>query len=379
MLRYTAIEIEAGSEQVTIAGCLFYANSEGTDEFLECIDTSGGAASDRLTVIGCHFAMGAGSANSAICMKDSDYATIVDNVIYGDYAVACINQVTTASNHILIEGNTLFEGTIGGTAGLNAQPCIELLATTTGVIRNNALICDAATANAAVVGADMFLVDNDYTETEAVAALPVWVSDQDLDHLMETAVADTSDPVDMTAEVPDDTVIANIMDDGGDTSAYDRREDSLVAISDKVDGTTTIAGRTYASVMTATSQNDDLFDVDGGAILITSFTGVVTTEIGAVGNTIAIVLDADAGFIDSDFSTAVETNGDVVGTRYLFSNVTESVLTPVSDTAGNTNPMESWFCGEGMIEQAASGSTTGAIKWYMTWIPFADGTTVTAQ
>ena len=141
----------------------------------------------------------------------------------------------------------------------------------------------------------------------------------------------------------------------------------------------TIAGRTYATVMTATSTTDDLFDVSGGAILITSFVGVVTTEIGAVTNTIQIDLDADAGWIDSDFSTAVETNADIVGTRYTFTNVAESVLVPVSDTAGNTSLMNAWYCGEGMIEQTAGGATTGAIKWYMTWIPYEDGTTVTAQ
>jgi len=141
----------------------------------------------------------------------------------------------------------------------------------------------------------------------------------------------------------------------------------------------TKAGKTYASVKTATSTSDDLFDVDGGAILITSFVGVVTTQIGAVTNTIQIDLDADAGWIDSDFSTAVETNADGAGTRYTFTNVAESVLTPVSDTAGNTSLMNAWYSGEGMIEQTASGATTGAIKWYMTWIPYEDGTTVTAQ
>ena len=54
-----------------------------------------------------------------------------------------------------------------------------------------------------------------------------------LDHLGAAACADTSDPVDMTAEVADNSILANILDDGGDTSAYDRRTHSLFAIANK--------------------------------------------------------------------------------------------------------------------------------------------------
>ena len=57
-----------------------------------------------------------------------------------------------------------------------------------------------------------------------------------LDHLALTACADTTDPVDMTAEVADDTVLSNITTKGGDTSTFDRRYESLQAIGDKVGG-----------------------------------------------------------------------------------------------------------------------------------------------
>ncbi|MBA7716081.1 hypothetical protein ES703_125143 [subsurface metagenome] len=42
--------------------------------------------------------------------------------------------------------------------------------------------------------------------------------------------ADTSDPVDMTPEVPDNSILANILTDDGNTSAYDRRYHSLKAL-----------------------------------------------------------------------------------------------------------------------------------------------------
>ena len=60
-----AIDLEAGSTGVSIIGCLFDVELEGTDEFLECID-SPGAASDRLSVVNCEFSMGGGACNAAI-------------------------------------------------------------------------------------------------------------------------------------------------------------------------------------------------------------------------------------------------------------------------------------------------------------------------
>lgn len=163
-----AIDIEAGSAGVTIANCVFDLEAEGTDDFLECID-SAGAASDRLQVIGCKFYMGAGACNAAIKTLDSDYMRIVGCEFYGDYATANINNITTASNHITIKDNLIFNGTIGGNGGLNAQPGIELVATTTGIIANNFIACNLATKAAAVVAADCYLFENYYNEDESSA------------------------------------------------------------------------------------------------------------------------------------------------------------------------------------------------------------------
>jgi len=314
-----AIIVEAGMDNFVIEDCVFEAAVAGTDEFIDTILISG-TASDQGIIRNNLFDSGAVSnagPKASINFVDCDYLQIYGNRFFGDHGDAAIFNETTASNFVVIRNNFIHNGIIGGTAGLDTTPGISLVATTTGIIANNVIATNVATPDLAIVAADCFLFGNTYNETE-----------------------------------------------GGVSTAVD--------IGTK-------AGQTYTAIMTATSTTDDLFDVAGGPILITSFTGIVTTQIGAVTNTIQIDLDADAGFIDSDFSTAVETNGDVVGTRYLFSNATESVLTPVSDTAGNTNLMESWFCGEGMIEQTAGGATTGAIKWYMTYIPFIDGTVVTPQ
>jgi hypothetical protein len=107
---------------------------------------------------------------------------------------------------------------------------------------------------------------------------------------------------------------------------------------------------------------------------------VVTTNIQNQANTLEINLDADTGWTDYDFTTAVDLDNDQAGQRIIFTNANESVLTPLAGAdAGATSLHMPWYCGEGMIEQNCSASSTGAIKWYMTWIPYEDGTTVTAQ
>ena len=143
-------------------------------------------------------------------------------------------------------------------------------------------------------------------------------------------------------------------------------------------------GRVIKKAQTAVKSNGtnpNLFDVDGGAIIITDFYGLVTTEIGATVTTVQINLDADTGFVDYGFSTAVAITEDSAGARYVFSAANPSVFTPLELAAGGaTNLFKSWFCGEGMIEATAStADNDGAITWYMEYVVLDSGTTVTAQ
>lgn len=92
-----------------------------------------------------------------------------------------------------------------------------------------------------------------------------------LEYLARTAVADTTDPVDMTIEVIDDTILSNVLTEGGDTSDYDRRTDSLEAISDAIVEDigiiTHVVSRTEAA-LALKNTNVDFIGVDsiGGAI-----------------------------------------------------------------------------------------------------------------
>lgn len=171
-----AIEIEAGSTNLTLINCIFDSSNEGTYEFHECINQSG-AVADGLRVINCEFRMGAGAARSAIAFRDADYAEIKNCLFAGDYAVADINNATTASNHIVIHDNVIYNGTVGGSAGLNAQPCIELKSDTSGIVCNNVVVCNVDTPDAAIVAADCFLAGNVYSETEGgYDAPPSWLT-----------------------------------------------------------------------------------------------------------------------------------------------------------------------------------------------------------
>jgi hypothetical protein len=93
-----------------------------------------------------------------------------------------------------------------------------------------------------------------------------------------------------------------------------------------------------------------------------------------------INLDADSGWTDYDFTTAVDLDNDQAGQRIVFSNANESVLTPLAGAdAGSTTLMTPWYSGEGMIEANCSATNTGVMELIMTWSPLNDGTIVTAQ
>lgn len=307
-------DVTANADGMTIKNCDFIVDTEGTDEFDDAIDIVAGA--DYVTIEGCKFHMGGADAISAITADSSDFLTIKDCVVTGDYSTACIVSETAASFGVTIKDNILYNGDTH-TIGLNAQPCIELYATDTGMIVNNACFCDVAIAELAIVAADMHLSGNTYSETEGV---------------------------------------------------YGAREIGLVP------------GRTYAAkCSTTTAFAEDLFVVAGGPILITSFVGQVTTQIAAAGGNLHVWCDATTATQDIVFSTAVAVEGDAVGTLWCFDlDDGQAVLNPEENAGGST--YGNWFCPIGTIEQSnTDADATGAIDWYMTFIPLVDGVTVTPQ
>jgi hypothetical protein len=155
-----AIEIEDGSDYCTVRDCVFDVVTTGTDEFLVCVRTND--ASNNALIENNYFDMGLGAAVAAISLtKDTDSTIVRGNYIQGDYATACINGITTKSTKLLIEKNILVNGAADN---LGTEPAIELLTGSTGVIRDNDIVCNLATMAASVVADTCLLFRNYYNE-----------------------------------------------------------------------------------------------------------------------------------------------------------------------------------------------------------------------
>jgi hypothetical protein len=215
-----AIEVKDGADNCAIINCGFPEPLATTFEFVRGIVI---VTADNLIISGCEQICADATGATNFIDNDSGVTNglkVVNCNIYGEYAEGPIHSDDADLENFFFN-NTIQNLTTG-------QHAIEMTANATGWIAGNTLYGDTETA--ILDPGAMMQAGNNIAVSAGVEALPFWVIDQDLNHFIETAVADTSDPVDMTAEVPDDTILANILDDGGDTSAYDRRVHSLAAL-----------------------------------------------------------------------------------------------------------------------------------------------------
>jgi hypothetical protein len=107
--------------------------------------------------------MGLGGAVAAISFtKDTDGTTVRNNVAMGDYSTAVINGITTLSTKLLIEKNLLVNG---DAANVGTEPGIELVTGSSGVIRDNDIVCNVNTLALAIVADGVMMYRNYSTET----------------------------------------------------------------------------------------------------------------------------------------------------------------------------------------------------------------------
>ena len=311
-----AIEVKTGALDATIEDCLFTCES-ATDEFDICIDHAAG--NHGAVVKNCDFRMGAANAVSAVHFIDSDYAEITDNTVSGDYSTACFHNETTASDHILVKDNDLFNGTIGG--GENTEPGIEFHANTSGMIVGNNIVCLLDAPGEAIVAADCYLFGNKYNGLE---------------------------------------------------SSSGARDIGLVAGKTYA---TSWSETLYIS--------DDAWIVAGGPIMITSLTGIITTAYdGALTHTWWVDAETAAQDHEFTTSVDIDAYliGEVLVFTAVNPAVITN-LTAGATNGGSGQLMSPWFCPIGTIETLIEGptATAGDIIWYMTFIPLTEGVTVTAQ
>ena len=149
--------------------------------------------------------------------------------------------------------------------------------------------------------------------------------------------------------------------------------------------------RSAATIPQSTSTA--IFTVSGGRIFITSVVGEVTTVIG--GTTVNFNLTyTPSGGSAADLCAATACTSDAVGTLYsLTSGVATDLLsiqsvssiggTPVaaSEVPNVTFAHGLWrpiVVRAGALNFKTSASTTGAVKWDLTYIPLDDAATVAA-
>lgn len=160
------IDIEAAVTNTTIRNCEFMIGEagDGTDDFVIGIDIKAGCT--RTTIDNLLYAPHASCNGQQAAVRltgASDLVTIKNSTFWGPQgaaAKACIEGITTLSTRILID-NCICQ--------TDAEPGIELLTGTTGVIRNCQIFSDLATIDAAIVADGCALFDNKYVEVGSEA------------------------------------------------------------------------------------------------------------------------------------------------------------------------------------------------------------------
>jgi hypothetical protein len=136
------------------------------------------------------------------------------------------------------------------------------------------------------------------------------------------------------------------------------------------------------TIPATTSQN--LFTVSGGRILLTSFVGQITTVIGATATTLSVGVTPSGGSLQAAvIATATAITGLAVGTLV-------SVALPVTGLVVGAAPgvlpiggatiddQTALLVVPGVINVSTSATTTGALSYTMTYLPYDSGATVTA-
>ena len=153
-----AIDVESAGDNYQIIDCDFGWAETATDEFNNAL-IIGDTANEGL-VQGCIFKAGGQAAVSAIKM-DADIVGIIirNNIIYGDYSTACIVG-DEASDDIIITGNLLFNGTMGGDGEINAVAALSVANSTAGFVADNRIVSAVASGVLARVADDMVFINN---------------------------------------------------------------------------------------------------------------------------------------------------------------------------------------------------------------------------
>ena len=362
-----AVDVESGVTDFRMEDCELLEGDGANDEFIVMVDLKSGNddAVIRKNVFRTK-AAAAGCTDGIILTAASARVKIEDNLAVGNWSTAFIADGAACTN-IFVANNTI--------KVKDGEPGIELNTATTGILADNKIESTGGTPDTLIVADSCSWFNNTAVVADGGADVIIGGGEMDaaliaynLDHLLKTACADTSDPVDMTAELVDDTVLANVLTPDGDVSTFDRRYESLKAIAAgqpkiavKATGDLTSFGATLA-----------LFTVTGDVLLritasvdvaVTSTSGTTTLEVGVAGNTGSLCVNdaVDNTAFDVGDSWTLATAADANG----------ALGTPAFSVVGNSVGV--------ILTGNVDDITAGDIDFYCEWIPLsADGNVVAA-
>jgi len=119
-----------------------------------------------------------------------------------------------------------------------------------------------------------------------------------------------------------------------------------------------------------------VFLITGGTILVTSMVGVVTTVFQAQANAVKLVATPTVGAVN-DLSGTVESNGAAVGALFGLTGLAADALV-LSTGGGISNLRNPIIVNTGTIGFNTAASSTGAMRWVMTYVPLDLGAAVAA-
>lgn len=141
-----------------------------------------------------------------------------------------------------------------------------------------------------------------------------------------------------------------------------------IAYGRKVDRTTATIPQTAQAA---------IFTVTGGRVVVTSLVGEVTTAIGATVTTLKVTGNPTTG-TDVDIATATAITSKEVGSLVTLPLTLAGALNVQSAGAGEIPGALGFLIPIGTLDIVTSASTTGSMKWSITYIPYDDGAAVAA-